>query len=195
MSQERNNPDRPRGADDFEAWVNEHPTAHDDLEDLSRLRELYQSAGPSEPGENAWNAALNGICARVPAVRAWRRASPHWLRYALGATAAAAVLAVVLLGRSWWTTGQLPPVVDPEEPYPVVEAGDVTIISMDPHDVAALVVGEPPVTGELVFARPDDVRVIKCVRCPHSGNVPQLKRGEVPMFVASVVGAENPHDE
>lgn len=193
MSRDRNNPERRGGAegDDFEAWVNEHPTANDDLADLPRLRELCLSACPSEPEESAWTSTLNRIRAAIPNVRIASQATSPWLRLALGMTAAAAILAGVLLGRSWWTTGPIPQSIPPEEPYPVVEAADVTIISMDPHDVAALVVGEPPVTGELVFAQPDDVRVIKCERCPHSGNLPQLKRGEVPMFVTSVVRADD----
>ena len=185
----------PPGAegDDFERWANEHPAANDDLADLPRLRELFQSASPPEPDESAWSAALNGIRDALPDVRISRRASSRWLPPAIGLTAAA-ILAGVMLGRSWWTNGPPSPVLS-EEPYPVVEARDVTIISMDPHDVAALVVGEPPVTGDLVFARPDDVHVIKCERCPVSGNKAKLKRGEVPMFVASVVRAEDPEEE
>jgi hypothetical protein len=217
MSRDRNNPERRGGADDsarerpfafgdgrlppgaegddFEAWLAEHPTAQDDLADLSRLRDLYQSVWPPEPEENSWTAALHGIRSAIPEVRAWRRGSSPWLRFLLGVTAVAAVLGVVLLGRSWWASGPLPQPVVTEEPYPVVAAEDVTIISMDPHDVAALVVGEPPVTGELVFAQPDDVRVIKCERCPRSGNLPHLKRGEVPMFVTAVVQVDDPDDE
>ncbi len=211
MSRDRNNPERRGGADDsarerpfafgegrlppegddFERWVSEHPAANDDLTDLPRLRELYQSVNPSEPEESAWTAILNGIRDAVPNVRISRTAASRWLRLAIG-IASAAILAGVILGRSWWTTGPIPQPVLAEEPYPVVEAKDVRIISMDPHDVAALVVGEPPVTGELVFAQPDDVRAIKCERCPHSGNKAKLKQGEVPMFVSSVVRADDP---
>jgi hypothetical protein len=217
MTRDRNNPERRGGADDsprerpfafgdgrlppaaegddFDAWLAEHPAAHDDLADVSRLRELFLSVGPSEPEEGAWTAALNGIRAAIPNRRGWRRAPSPWSRLVLGMAAAAAVLCLALIGRSWWLSGPLPQPVLMEEPYPVVAAQDVTIISMDPHDVAALVVGEPPVTGELVFAQPDDVRVIKCERCPHSGNLPHLKRGEVPMFVTAVVQADNSDDE
>jgi hypothetical protein len=215
MSRDRNDPDSGGGADDAArarpsdlgdgrllpgsetddsaAWLTEHPTANDDLADLPRLRELYQSVWPPEPEENAWMASLKGIRAAMPNMRAGRKGLSNWLRFVLGLSAAAAVLGALLLGRSWWTTGPVPQ--PPEEPYPVAEAEDVTIISMDPRDVAALVVGEPPVTGELVFARPDDVRVVRCERCPHSGKVPQLKQGEVPMFVTSVARADGSDDK
>jgi hypothetical protein len=217
MSRDRNNPERRGGADDsarerpfafgdgrlppgaegddFETWLSEHPAANDDLADLPRLRELYRSVCPSEPGESSWTATLNGIRDSIPKERTRRKASSRWLLLAAGLTTAAAILIVSLLGRSWWKTGPLPQPIVPEEPYPVAEAEDVIIISMDPRDVAALVVGEPPVTGKLVFAQLEDVRVIKCERCPHSGNRPQLKPGEVPMFVTSVVRADDADDE
>ena len=85
----------------------------------------------------------------------------------LSVTAAAAILGAVLLVRSGWMTAPRPPSQPAEEEaYPVAEASDVTIISMDARDVAALVVGEPPVAGELIFAQPADVRVIKCDAAP-----------------------------
>jgi hypothetical protein len=162
------------------------------LADLPRLRELCQSLGPPEPDEAAWKAALvrlhDGLAvvvgARRPATRRW------WA--VLGLAASAAVLAVVL-ARSWWSAGTPPPPPG-EDPYPVAGADDVTILSMDARDVAGLVVGEPPVSGDLEFVRAEDVRVIKCKRCPVSGNRGHLEPGEVPMVVASFV-REDGEDE
>jgi hypothetical protein len=195
MSQDRNDSERQRGADDIEVWLIEHPEARGDLADLQRLRELVQSAYPPEPDEDAWLSVRTRIHDAPSMVRPERRRSPRPLWAALSLSAAA-VLAAVLLVRSGWMSGprpQVPPVED--EAFPVVEADDVTIISMDARDVAALVVGEPPVSGELIFAQPADVRVIKCERCPHSGNVPRLAQGDVPMVVTTVARTDVPDDD
>ena len=170
--------------DDVEAWMSEHPEANDDLADLPHLRELYQSAGPPEPGQAAWKA----VCSRIHASLGWRRSPRPW--WAVATVSVAAAIVAVLLARSLWTTSvpvPAPPTVQlVEEPFPVVDADDVMIISMDAHDVAALVVGEPPVGDELEFARPEDIHVIRCERCPFSGRLARLAQGdEVPMFVTA----------
>ena len=112
----------------------------------------------------------------------------------MGLIAAAAVIAV-LLSRSWWmqTPSSRPAPV--EEPFAVAEADDVDILSIDARDVAGLVVGEPPVSGELVFASMDDVHVLECTCCPKSGNIAKLEQGEVPMLVTTVARVDTPHDE
>jgi hypothetical protein len=169
----------------------DHPEVNADLADLQRLRDLYQSACPPAPDEAAWAAVLSRIHGGVPS--APRRASrPIWA--ILGTVAAAALLAV-LLARSWWAGGPRPQLDQGEAPYPVVEASDVAIVSMDAGDVAALVVGEPPVGGEVEFVRPEDVRVLKCQRCPFSGNMARLEPGEVPMFVTTVAQVDGDNDE
>lgn len=194
MSQERTNPGQRGGADDFEAWLTEHPEADGDLADLRQLRELYQSVRPPEPDDAAWSARLTRIYDAVPALRPERKRSPRPWGALLG-LAAAAALAAVLLARSWWSGVQVPPSQPAEEPYPVAEADDVTIVSMDARDVAGLVVGEPPVSGELVFAQPADIHVVKCAKCPKSGQVARLAQGEVPMFVTAVVRVDGPNDD
>lgn len=169
--------------DDLEDWLREHPEANDDLADLPRLRELYQSACPPEPEEAAWSA----VCSRIYAsIGRTRRPRPWWI---IAAGSVAAAILALLLARPLWKTST--PVESPEtvqrieEPFPVVEAEDVTILSMDARDVAALVVGEPPVGDDLEFARPEDIHVIRCERCPVSGRLARLEQGdEVPMFVS-----------
>lgn len=186
--------------DNLDAWMREHPEANEDLADLPRLRELYQSAGPLEPSEDAWRMVGSRIHESLSRVRAPR----PWWAIALGSAAAAIV--AVLLTRPLWTPPS--PLVEGgggegkmtaemqsrEEPFPVVDLDDVTIISMDAHDVAALVVGEPPVGDDLEFARPEDIRVIHCARCPYSGRFARLEKGdEIPMLVTAAA-VEPPND-
>jgi hypothetical protein len=187
MSHDWNDPDRRGGADD--STRERLPTFGDgalppDAEsELVRLRDLFQSVSPPEVEEGAWSATLTRIHADIRTVKPHRR-SPRPVWAFVGLAAAAAVVAV-LLARSWWV--QTPsPSPTPEEPFPVATAEDVDILSIAARDVAALVVGEPPVSGELIFASMDDVRVLKCECCPKSGNRAKLERGEVPMLVTIV---------
>lgn len=176
--------------DNLEDWRREHPEANDDLADLARLRELYQSVCPTEPEEAVWNAVCSRIQMSIVRVRSPR---PWWI---IAAASVAAAILAVLLARPLWTTRTPLPATAPvtvqrvEEPFPVVESDDVTIVSMDARDVAALVVGEPPVGSDLEFARPEDIRVIRCERCPYSGRFARLEQGdEVPMFVTAAAVA------
>ncbi|MGH7172728.1 MAG: hypothetical protein ACRELF_07330 [Gemmataceae bacterium] len=183
MSDDRDITDNREGADD-----DGHQA------DLLALRRLSQSVLPPEPEEAAWHAVLARVHASVESQAATGRFSrPLW--GIVGFTAAAAILAL-LLTRSLWRTSVPAPAPRAEEAFPVVEADDVIIVSMDARDVAALVVGEPPISGELAFARPEDIRVIRCERCPHSGRLARLEPGEeVPMFVSTAAVAPPDDDE
>jgi hypothetical protein len=173
--------------DNLEAWLTEHPEAKDDLADLSDLRALYQSVSPQAPEEAAWKVVLSRTHESIARVQSPRERSPR-LRWAIVSFTAAAALAAVLLTRSLWTTSVPEPMPLAEEPFPVVEPEDVIIIAMEARDVPALVVAEPPVRGDLEFARTEDIHVIRCERCPYSGRKARLEQeGEVPMFVAAVV--------
>lgn len=177
--------------DNLEDWLREHPAAHDDLADLARLRELYQSANPPEPEEAVWNSVHSRVAGSVVRVRSPR---PWW---AIAAGSAAAAIVAVLLARPLWSPSVPVPATTTtvqrvEEPFPVVDEDDVVIISMDARDVAALVVGEPPVGDEIEFARLEDIRVIRCERCPFSGRQARLEQGaEVPMLVTAAVAPGN----
>ena len=158
-----------------------------DLGDLERLRATYREFSAPEPDEAAWqrtsdrlHRALDGTGSKpVRAARAW---------WALtGLSAAVALLGLALLPALWKTS---PPEIETPraavEPFPVAE--DVVILSMDARDAAALVVGELPVSGDMEFAQPTDIRVIRCERCPYSGRMARLEKGdEVPMFVSAAV--------
>ena len=179
MSDDRDTTDNRPGADDGREA------------DLLRLRSLLQAALPPEPDEAAWHAVLMRIHLSLEGEVGGRSRRPLW--GILGLTAAA--ILAVFLARSLWTISVPAPTPRAEEAFPVAEADDVTIVSMDARDVAALVVGEPPVSGELVFVRPADIRVIRCERCPHSGRLARLEPGEeVPMFV-SAAAVEPPDDD
>lgn len=170
--------------------------------DLHRLRELFQSVAAPEPDEAVWSAVLarvhDGIAASPvrrtePRVGAASRAAQR-RGWAVAGLAAAAALLAVLLFR-FWAAPPTPQPMPAEEPYPVAEADDVEILAIDARDVAGLVVGEPPVSGELIFASLEDVRVIECKCCPKSGNMAKLEPGEVPMLVTSLARVDTPNDE
>ncbi len=179
--------------DNLDSWLTEHPEAKDDLSDLARLRALYQSVWPPEPDEAAWTAVPAHIHQSILRGRSRPARWPR-LAWSLIGLAAASVLLGLVLARSRSTTTVPVPVPLVEEPFPVAEADDVTIISIDARDVAALVVGEPPVWGDLEFARAEDIHVVRCERCPVSGRLARLEHeGEVPMFVSATVAA--PEDD
>jgi hypothetical protein len=209
MSHDRNNPDRRGGADDS---ARESAPAFGDgalppdfeadeiVAGLERLRALCRSVPPPEPEDAAWTAALTRIHEgvrtsppRLAPAGAASRAAPQRRWAVLGLVAAAALIAV-LLARPMWRKAPSPQ-PPPEEPFPVAEAGDVDIIRIDARDVAGLVVGEPPVSGELIFVRQEDVHVVECKCCPKSGNVAKLRQGEVPMLVTSITRVDSPDDE
>jgi hypothetical protein len=160
-----------------------------DLTDLQRLRALYQAAPAPEAAENVWNGMLSRVHEAVGGAMAGRQRllRPWWV--AAGLSAAAVFLGIVL-ARSLWRTDGPPARETPVAltPYPVVDAEEVRIVSMDARDAATLVVGVPPLSGDMVFAQPEDIRVIRCERCPYSGRLAHLDQGgEVPMFVSAVV--------
>jgi hypothetical protein len=182
--------------DNLEDWLTEHPEAKDDLTDLLHLRAVYQSVWPPEPSEGSWNVVQSHVHESIAHRRSLRDRWPRW-RWALTGLAAASVLLGGLLARSLWTTHAPNSVPEAlvEEPFPVVEPDEVTIIAMDASDVGSLVVAEPPVSGDLVFARPEDIHVIHCERCPFCGGLARLEQeGEVPMFV-SAAAVEAPDDD
>jgi hypothetical protein len=204
MSHDRDNPDRREGADDS---AHESASAFGDgvlppdaeagaiFADLRRLREWCRSVPPPEPEEAAWTATLTRLHDAVRTAKPRRRRSPRPVWAVTGLAAAAALIAVLLSRPLWMKTPTPLPQPPVEEPFPVAEADDVDIISIDARDVAGLVVGEPPVSGELIFARQEDVRVIKCQCCPVSGNLAELRPGEVPMLVTSAAPVGAPDDK
>jgi hypothetical protein len=169
---------------EFEEWLSKHPETEGELADLQNLRELYQSVSQPEPDETSWQATQTRIHEAASAVVEVRRRAPRPFWFLFGATAAAAILAFLLTRSLWMPT--LTPGPLAEEELPVAEDKDISIVSMEARDVVFLVVGQPPISGPLEFAKPEDIQVIHCERCPFSGEKAQWEpQGEVPMFVST----------
>jgi hypothetical protein len=195
-------------AERVEAWLARHP----DTDEAGRLVRLYRDHPPEEPSERAWEAALTNLAHRAmgPAspdgtpVR--RQSPPGWRpRLLLALAATAALVAGVLLARSWWIertngpygsdiTNVLPPSPatlprspdDSDEPFPVATLGEVEIISIRAEDADRLLMGQP-LLGTFEVAAPEDVEIVQMEPHSEDGQMPLFRRGqEVPMILAAV---------
>jgi hypothetical protein len=203
MSLDPNNPERPptperlaayadgemsaADAEATEAWLREHPEAAAEVESQRRLAGLWQAHTPPEPAPTDWDKTLNAIQAGVRAAKPKpvRRGGSRLLRIGLGL--AAACLALLLLGRTYWPTPGKPPVSvsDDEEPYPVAGSDEITIISMDPRESRFLVVGLPPINGDMEWASMDDVTLVD-TQPNDGGQKPGMHTmGNVPVILPS----------
>ncbi|HXG11820.1 MAG TPA: hypothetical protein VNK04_18840 [Gemmataceae bacterium] len=173
----------PEACGRIEAWLAEHPEAAAEVEALRCLARLWQAAPPPEPSEAAWSRTAARIEAALTAAaraRPGRRLRRAWGLAALAA-AAAVVLAVILSRPAGVAPPPAPEVV---EPLPVATADDIEIISMDPADARALVVGEPPVSGPLALLGPGEAAVDQ-VKSDMEGMAPYYSRDDsaTPMVV------------
>lgn len=161
----------------MEDWLANHPAAVAEVECCRRVKDLMRQTAPTPPEPRAWAAVRAGIEARLTQPR--RRSFPVF-RIAAGlvGTAAAAVL-VVFLGR-----GIMAPTVK-SEVFPVADAGDVMILSMDPGDAAALVVGKPPAVEPIVLATAEEVTLVSAEPYHADGVTPDMWTGQgaAPMIV------------
>ncbi len=199
MTLDRTNPEKPptpeellahadgelpaAAAEAAEAWLRAHPAAADDNQALHRLTGLCRDHAAPEPTPAAWDRTLQAIESRLAAPKPLPGRAPT-LRIVLSLVAAAAIL--LLLTRVFWPTPLLPPPelgTDDEEPYAVATADEIVIVSMDPRNLSNLVVGGPPVEGELDLAEFDEVKVLD--RKPNNdGQVPEMHQGgNVPMIL------------
>jgi hypothetical protein len=125
----------------------------------SDLRELFRAGAPAEPSDAEWSQALERIhravsrpqVTPVPAVRRWRLG----ILVAASLAAAAAIALAVVIPSLRNAAGTADQHVDVE--YPVTDAADVEIISMDAADSGAIVVGDLPLRKPIVFMEPGDV--------------------------------------
>jgi hypothetical protein len=160
-----------------EAWLRRHPEAGADVESLRRLDALWQQKTVPEPAAALWDKTLQGIESRLAAPKP--SGGPTWL---IAGGIAAACLVGLVAARAFWPAPHTPPFVD-EEPYAVATPDDIEIISMDPRNMHNLVVGKPPVHGDLVLATFDDVELLDAK--PNSeGQVPNMNQdGAVPLIL------------
>jgi hypothetical protein len=139
--------------DAMAAWLARCPAAAREVEAWQRLDRLFQGTAPAEPAPPAWIATRDRIAAGM---RVKRRPSGPW--WAAG-VAAASVLLALFLGKDAWQPPVTP--VPVETPYPVAEADEISILSMDPDDTVALVVGTPPIVGPIDLARAEDITLVE----------------------------------
>jgi hypothetical protein len=149
----------PRSAQQVEAWLADRPGAAAEVEALRGLKGVWQTHAAPEPSPEAWETVLAGIETQLAQVRGNRPARGRWRLWPWVLGGAAAALLLLLLSRPFWRGPA--PRDDGEEPFPVADNGDVVILSMDANDVAALVVGHPPVQGEIVLASHDEIQVLE----------------------------------
>jgi anti-sigma factor RsiW len=144
-----------------EAWLADHPEARADVEAQRRLARLFEATAPPAPAPEQWANALagveRGLAVPLPNPARRRRAV---LAAALVA-AAAVLLALVLRGLPGRHAAPPDNSPGPEEPWPVVSADDVDIVSMDDRDRGTLVVGEPPVNEPVELLTAAEVKVNK----------------------------------
>jgi len=152
-----------------EAWLDQHPEARADIAAWRRLKKVWQEAPPPGPADAAWPRVLAGVCAGVAQARkeAARKGRFPWGRWLTGGAAAAILLALVAGPGYRWLTAPRdggPPAGPPPggaavEVLPVATADEVVIIRVAGDDTPTLVVGNPPVQGELVLAEDGEVVV------------------------------------
>jgi anti-sigma factor RsiW len=153
-------------------WLAEQPAAQSDLEEWRQLAALAQATRAADPGQAAWRGVLRRIEMSAPPPRRLT-----WMLRAAAALAAAVALALLV---------PRPAADPPAEELVVASAADIEIISMEAADVAALVVGRPPVHEPLVLAESADIHV-ENVEPDHDGAMPAVRwwvGDEAPMIVA-----------
>jgi hypothetical protein len=169
-----------------QSWLAEHPEAQTEIEAQRRLVELFLSTSPSEPREDAWQAALAEIQARLSPHKTIRHSSRRVLRWLSGLAATAALVAVVVFATMRPTPEQRNPngegtVSGP--PFPVATDDDVAINSIEDSDLDALVVGTLPVRAPLALLNHDEVQVEHVI--PDQGmNTRYVGDGPTPMILA-----------
>lgn len=182
----------------IEGWLAEHPEAAAEVEAQRRLVRLWQEGLPPEPVEDDWVTTLARIETSLPPVAPvpagastpWRsvtrllltRAAALLLAVLLAGGGVAALVLAVLLSRP---VSQNPTALsETSEPFPVVLAEEVEIISMQGSDIAALVVGAPPAKGPyellcrgevtLLHIEPDEDDMIPLVTMNDNSTAPMI---------------------
>lgn len=171
-----------------DAWLHHHPAHADMVDALRRVTQLWRDTAPLLPDYAAWSAVRAGIEKGLHPQPA-RPTAPSRLksRFVL-AVVAAAVLAVVFLSKGHWSE-----TVAAEEPYPVVEAQDVVIMSIGGDDCACLIGAQPPVgrIDERDLARADDVLVLNLEEHEDRSVAEQRSEAGAPMLFTPPAGWEH----
>jgi hypothetical protein len=164
-------------------WLVSHPDAAADVEAYRRLGQAWQRTAPSDPAPAQWDALLSRLQTALPpvgrvALPPRRRLRPFLVLLA----AAAALFAGVLVSRQLGIfpygndnpenrvvandggEASIPSDRDTmDEPFQWASDQDVQIISMDARDTDALLVGAPPIQGDLDLAGHNDITLLSLV--------------------------------
>jgi hypothetical protein len=179
-----------------EAWLAKHPEARLELENqrtLSRTNgELWRSSAPAPPGERSWSR----LFVRVHTALKNRPATPERTlrssRFRYGAAilaAAAAVLFAIGLFRPGEPVPVVPSPGDGETVLVMADATDVDVQSIQDADTELLVVGQPPLIGQVVLASAGDIQLEKVAK-DTDGMMPAPIAGgpNVPMLCVPMAG-------
>jgi hypothetical protein len=164
----------PPRRDEVATWAASHPDAASEVEELRRLRALWQTAAFPEPSTDAWTRALSRVGMAFP--RPLPSRSPAWRGPLWFAAAVAAVLPLLFFGRMLWVPAPS------DEPFQVAEPHEVDIVSMDARDADALI-GHPSLTADLEFTTRGDVHDVHIDGPPQDGWGGDLAEGAVLMVV------------
>jgi hypothetical protein len=192
---------------ELDTWLSRHPEMTAELLAHKRLARLWRRAAPESPTDARWSLLRYSIFARI-ADRATNLTKPRrwWiLPIALGAVAASSVLAFVIFRdhlpffndakqRSVQQSPQVGPIDDHDSTPPKIEvlevlsADEVEIITMDLRDSHALVVGEPPIRGDLVLLTEDEIEGVT-IQPDDSDRTPEIA-ADTPMLWVPIRASE-----
>jgi hypothetical protein len=143
----------------------------------SDLRELFRAGAPAEPSEAEWSATLDGV--RRGLARPRVMATPVARRWGLGALVAAAFAAAaavaLALAIPYFRVAPSDAVEEVADvvQFPVTDAEDVEILSVDTADSGAIVVGDLPLRRPIVFMEPGDV-ALRSLQRDAEGDFPDV---------------------
>jgi len=174
-----------------ERWLAAHPETGVEIDVWRRLGKAWRQTTAPEPAPAAWERTLSRIEAAVPVAARQLPPGPRPWRGWLALGSAAVLAGLLLFGRAFWGDRSLgPPELGEEGPLPVAGTQDVTIISMDACDTDALVIGQPPVPGDINIAEHGDVKILD----PRNMEI-RLKDWAAPMIVDPLVLATEPKED
>jgi hypothetical protein len=152
----------------IEEWLAAHPDGATEVEALRRLARLWQAGAAPAPAEPAWEPVRASLrqAALEPADLPSRGAG-RWLGWGTAVLVASAALVLLTLSLVPRPENTLPPEPEGLEPLPVATADEVEIIRVDGDATDGVVIGELPVPGPIVLARPGEVTILK----PEPGEV------------------------
>jgi hypothetical protein len=165
---------------ELEAWLLYHPEMSAELEAHQRLARLWRKTSPESPVPGRWSnlhRKIFSVFAAGHGTTSARRPRRWWvLPVIIGAYAATGLLAIVILYRSGFFAVKKPnniqlrqigsvmndtdPPATDQQVMEVLSDDEVEIITMDLRDSRAIIVGAPPLKGDLALLSPDEVEAV-----------------------------------